>query len=122
MKSRKITDGDVADMKISALPTRPNAPRAFGGKGYTAAELKEAFDRLPLYIVERYNALIDDITADNGEGIATDIKTGISETHTLSQLFTDIIDGTFATYLTVAGKPLTEYILELKAKVDAIAK
>lgn len=61
MNSKKITARDIADLKISALPTRPTAPQAFGGKGYTATEMKEAFDRLPLYIVDRYNELIDDI-------------------------------------------------------------
>jgi hypothetical protein len=47
--------------KISSLPTRPTAPTAFGGKGYSATEMKEAFDRLPLYVAERLNSLIDDI-------------------------------------------------------------
>ena len=63
MKSRKITEGDIAELRVSALPTRPTAPAEFGGKGYTAKELKEAFDALPVFIVEMYNALIEDITS-----------------------------------------------------------
>ena len=51
MKSKKITDGDINDKKVASLPTRPTAPAAFGGKGYTATELKEAFDSLPLFLV-----------------------------------------------------------------------
>ena len=61
MQSRKITEGDIAHLKISALPTRPTAPTEFGGKGYTPKELKAAFDALPLFIIEMYNALIDDV-------------------------------------------------------------
>ena len=38
MNSSKITEADIADLKISTLPTRPTAPAAFGGKGYTATE------------------------------------------------------------------------------------
>ena len=45
MKSRKITEADIAEMKISNLPTRPTSPQSFGGKGYTAADMKAAFDK-----------------------------------------------------------------------------
>ena len=61
MNTRKITESDIAPLKISSLPTRPTAPTAFGGKGYTATEMKEAFDKLPLKIIESFNSLIDDI-------------------------------------------------------------
>jgi hypothetical protein len=62
MRTRKITEGDIADKKVASLPTRPTAPTAFGGKGYTPTELKEAFDKLALHVIERFNELIDDIT------------------------------------------------------------
>lgn len=58
----KILPSEIADIKISSLPTRPTAPTSFGGKGYTASDMKAAFDRLPLFIIERLNALIDDVT------------------------------------------------------------
>jgi hypothetical protein len=61
MNTKKITESEIEELKISSLPTRPTAPTAFGGKGYSATEMKEAFDRLPLYVAERLNSLIDDI-------------------------------------------------------------
>ena len=61
MTTSKIIDSEIESLKISSLPTRPTAPTAFGGKGYTATEMKEAFDNLPLKIIEKFNALIDDI-------------------------------------------------------------
>lgn len=61
MTTSKISDTEIDALKVASLPTRPTAPTAFGGKGYTATEMKEAFDKLPLKIIEEFNALIDDI-------------------------------------------------------------
>lgn len=122
MNSRKITDTDIADLKISTLPTRPTAPSAFGGKGYTAAEMKSAFDRLPLYIIERYNELIEDITAEGEGSVAEGIKTGITDTHTLGDMFEDIKNGNFIQYLESGGGPLGEYLLKLRSDIDKIAE
>ncbi len=61
MTTQKIKNEEIEDMKISSLPTRPNASSAFGGKGYNSSEMKAAFDKLPLFIIERFNKLIDDI-------------------------------------------------------------
>lgn len=63
MTTQKITDAEIASLRIAALPTRPTAPSAFGGRGYTAEEMKAAFDRLPLFIIQRLNALIDEMDA-----------------------------------------------------------
>ena len=121
MKSRKITDGDIADKRVSSLPTRPTAPTAFGGKGYTPSEVKEAFDKLGLYIIERYNELIDDICDERDDGICGSIKTGIREGHTLSDMLRDITDGDFVGYLKMSGATLAEYLAELRVDVDKIA-
>ena len=64
MNTKKITDGEIADLRVASLPTRPTAPFEFGGKGYTALQMKRAFDKLPVFIVERLNLLIDDISSD----------------------------------------------------------
>jgi hypothetical protein len=48
-------------LRIASLPTRPTAPTYLGGKGFTATEMKEAFDLLPSLIAERYNSLLEDI-------------------------------------------------------------
>lgn len=122
MKSRKITEADIAEMKISNLPTRPTSPQSFGGKGYTAADMKAAFDKLPLYIVDCFNVLIDDITGENGESVSDAIKTGIHETHTLSDMFSDIISGAFIMYAAGPVGKLGDYLLNLREDIDAIAE
>ena len=63
MNATKILNSEIESLKISSLPARPTAPTAFGGKGYTSKEMKEAFDKLPLFIIERFNRLIEDITS-----------------------------------------------------------
>ena len=122
MKSTKIKDGDINDKKVSSLPTRPTAPAAFGGKGYTATELKEAFDALPLFLVEKYNELIGDILGEGGESIADAIKTGIYESHTLATLFLDIRNGNFTSYLAAPSGNVAQYLLKLRSDVDKIAR
>ena len=64
MNTRKITDSEVESLKVASLPTRPTAPQAFGGKGFTATEMKEAFDKLGLRIIKEFNTLIDEV--ENG--------------------------------------------------------
>lgn len=106
----KILTEDIEALKVSSLPTRPTAPTSFGGKGYTAAEMKAAFDRLPLFIIEKFNQLVDSISAGEGESITALIPTGIREGHTLSELLSDIKNGNFSSYLDVYGETLTERI------------
>ncbi len=65
MNTKKITESEIEELKVASLPTRPTAPTAFGGKGYSATEMKEAFDRLPLYTIDRLNSLIEDIECGN---------------------------------------------------------
>ena len=61
MNAKKINESEISTLKVASLPTRPTAPTAFGGKGYTATEMKAAFDKLPLYTIANYNLLISDI-------------------------------------------------------------
>ncbi len=120
MNTKKITESEIAEYKISALPTRPTAPTAFGGKGYTAQQMKAAFDKLPLYVMERLNSLIDDI-ADEGEGgAAASIPTGIRDGHSLRDLFYDIVSGALAEYLTVGDSSLAERLSEIEARLARV--
>ena len=121
MRSKKITDGDIADKRVAALPTRPTAPTAFGGKGYSPSELKEAFDKLGLHIIERYNELIDDIYGEGGDSICDAMATGISDGHTLADMLHDITDGRFVGYLSVNGGTLAEYLADIRADINKIA-
>ena len=109
MNTKKISNEEIKNMKISSLPSRPTAPTAFGGRGYTASDMKEAFDRLPLFIIERLNSLLDDIARGGEDGIAAEIKTDIKEGHTLRELFLDVLDGSFSGYLALGEETLEEY-------------
>lgn len=122
MKAKKIENQDIKDILIASLPTRPTAPRELGGKGYGASEMKEAFDKLPLYIVERYNSLLEDIRALGEDSLAAAMPSGITDTHTLSDLFYDVSTGNLATYLTFLGKSLLEHVLYLYSELDEIKK
>jgi hypothetical protein len=109
MKATKILSGDIADMKISALPSRPTAPTSFGGKGFTALQMKEAFDRLPLFIIEKFNTLIEDIGRSDSDSLAAAMLTGIADGHTLAELFSDITDGDAAQYLMIGNESLSAF-------------
>lgn len=120
MKTTKILSEDIAGMRVSSLPSRPSAPAAFGGRGYTASEVKEAFDRLPLYIVERFNSLIDDLTATGEDSLAAAMPTGYVDGHTLADLLKDIKNGNFAAYLLVGEKSLAMRLAEFEARLDEL--
>ena len=115
MTINKISEADIESLKVASLPSRPTAPTAFGGAGYTAKEMKGAFDRLPLYIISKINALIDSISEPSG--IIDSIPSGISDGHTLKDLTRDILSGTFATYQTVLGAPLADKILNITKEI-----
>ena len=91
MTAKKILEGEIENLKISSLPTRPTAPIAFGGKGYTTKEMKEAFDRLPLLVIERYKSLLNDIS-----------------------------DGSLAEEISVHGTTLSLYLKSLRDDLDAL--
>ena len=119
---QKILSEEIEGLKVSSLPTRPTAPTSFGGRGYTATEMKAAFDRLPLFIAERLNELISLTVGEGDESLCDVIKTGIYEGHTLGELFRDIKSGDIATYLEVSGKPLAELIDRLIQDIRAIKR
>ncbi len=120
MKTAKINENEIKEASVASLPTRPTAPSAFGGRGYTAKDMKEAFDKLPMLIAERFNSLIDDILAPRESSIAASMATDIEDGHTLSMLFEDITSGGFSAYLSVMGKPLVEYLTELEDRIDEL--
>ena len=108
MNTTKILDSEISDLKIASLPSRPTAPTAFGGKGYTSVEMKAAFDKLPLFIIKRFNTLLEDIAAVGEGSLSAESPTGISENHTLLNLFSDITSGHFPSYLSMGEETLAE--------------
>ena len=117
MKAKTINDEDILELRLSSLPTRPTAPKSNGGMGYGANEMKAAFDRLPLYIIDRFNDLIGDILALGDDSLSGAIMTGIKDGHTLNRLFTDVTSGDMASYLTVLGKSLAVQISEMSTEI-----
>lgn len=117
MKAKKILSGEISNMKISSLPTRPTAPTSLGGAGYTSAQMREAFDKLSLFIIQHYNDLIEDI--ENGE-IAYTIPSGIDADHTVGDLVNDVKNGNFAAYLNVGGASLMTTLAELDERIQAL--
>ena len=113
MNATRITDEEIAALSVASLPTRPTSPAAFGGGGYTAKEMKAAFDRLPLLLAKRYNSLLEDAEALGEGSLAASIPTGIAEGHTLSDLFADVENGNLATHLTVGDESLYSVINRL---------
>lgn len=108
MNTKKILDSEISDLKIASLPSRPTAPTAFGGKGYTSAQMKAAFDQLSLFIIKRFNMLLDDVVSPGEDGLAAEIPTGIYENHTLLKLFSDITEGRLPMYLSMGEETLAE--------------
>ena len=106
MNTKPINASEIAEIKISALPTRPTAPGQFGGKGFTATDMKKAFDRLPLYIIERLNSLISDISAEGEGSLVSEIPTGIAEAPHLSDLLSGIKSGELCAYLSLGDETL----------------
>ncbi len=117
MKATKITSSEAEPLLIASLPTRPTAPSAFGGKGYTATEMKAAFDKLPIFIVERFNDLIDDIKDGS---ICESVPTGIDGANTLAALLRSFADGTLASVMTYRGTTLTAYLEALRSDLDRV--
>jgi len=118
MKATAITDAEIADKLVSSLPTRPTAPAAFGGRGYSAKEMKEAFDALPLFIRDRLNLLLENIESEGTDSIAHSIPTGIRTGHTLADLFEEIRSGAILSTITVNGESFYSLMSRIKAHLD----
>lgn len=120
MKTKKIFSSELDSYKVSSLPTRPNATQDFGGGGYSAEELKAAFDLLPLFVNSRINDLVDDILAEGGDSLAGSIPTGIEDGHTLADLFSDVTDGTLCARIKVGNESLALTIAKIKAALTRL--
>lgn len=120
MKATKILTEEIGSLTVASLPSRPTAESTLGGRGYNAKEIKEAFDRLPLFIIERFNALIDDISALGENSLAASVPTGISEAATLSRFFEDVKSGRLATYIKVLDRSLTAEIGDIINRLNKL--
>lgn len=119
---KKIESSEISPLRVATLPTRPTAPTSFGGKGYSAAQMKEAFDRLPLFIASKLNELIDCINTEGDGSIAESIMTGLFEGHTLRDMIADVLSGKFSSYLSVYGTTLVDCIERMRGDIYAIKR
>ncbi len=120
MNTQPILESEYAPLCIAALPSRPTASSAFGGRGYTATQLKEAFDRLPLLIIRRFNALLSDIGSTGAGSLASEIPTGLESGHTLKNLFDDLKSGALSTYLDIGGRSLYSLLTEMEGTLKTL--
>ena len=100
MSIKKITEEEVRSLWVQRLSDTPNRHGRFGTMGLSAAEMKAAYDALPLRIVQAYNALVDAIESGL---IAEAIPTAV-EKMSLGDLLNGIRDGSLAACLTVDGE------------------
>ena len=120
MTTKRITEEEISELSVSSLPTRPTAPKAFGGRGYTAAEMKGAFDKLPLLVIARFNELLEDICAQGAGSVADAIPSGIRDGHTLYNLLSELASGEAAGYIGVLGSSLSAKIASIEERLSAI--
>ena len=121
MKSKHIEENEYESLTVSHLPSNPTARVGYGGLGYNAAQMKAAFDALPLFIIDRLNTLIEDISESPEKSVSSAIKTGIGgDTHTLRDLFTDIESGRLASYLFVADGSIANEIASIKQRLSRL--
>ena len=120
MYATTITNTDINNNSIASLPTRPTASASFGGNGYSAAEMKEAFDKLPRLIIEQFNNLILDIKRTDDEALTACIPTTIYPDHTLLRMMKDIPSGEFAGYLKVGEESLANAIANIYSQIEEI--
>jgi len=74
-----------------------------------------------MLLVERFNALLEDIGRSGEDSLADSIPTGLESNHTLAQLFDDVQSGTLATYLQVGDQTLFNLLTEMKSKLDSVS-
>ncbi len=115
----KITDAEIAPLKVASLPTHPTSPEAYGGRGFNALEMKEAFDALGLYIVDKLNELIGSFSASGIDSIMQSILTPI-ENKPLYSIITDITGGYFARYLRVLGDTLENTVARISSDLATV--
>ena len=115
-----ITTEEIEENAVASLPTRPTESVSFGGKGYTSSEMKAAFDKLSLFIIERFNSLLEDVSSEGEGSLADEIPTGVYDGHTLSRLFADIVSGDMPLYLSMGDESLSDMKVRLCEEIASL--
>ena len=110
MKAKAILTTEIDGLRISSLPSRPTAPAAFGGGGLSSKDMRAAFDKLSIFIINRYNELISDI--ESGE-LAASLIVDEEDGTTLKDV-ADLIKNGYAAF------SLSAEISEIKERLCAL--
>lgn len=119
MKATTITDTDASAARISSLPNRPTAPKEYGGAGLSSSQLKEYFDSYPELLRERFNLLLDDISADGEDSIIRVIKSGFSEGVTLYEFIQAFRDGRILAWMPLGTGTLLTELNKLRTELNS---
>ena len=122
MKAQKISTEQIEGLRVASLPNRPTAPEEYGGVGYSAKEMKEAFDRLPLFLLEKFNELVDDISAEGEDSIAHQIKIGLGNQISLRDFIDWFSSGVILSFIPVAEETLAHFLANLRRDLDRCLK
>jgi hypothetical protein len=113
MNEIKISNEEFDRVKYSRLPTNPSARTKYGDSEYRGESLKKRMDEPFELFKAKFNALVSLIGGnEQGDNLLKHIPTGITDTHTLSDLIADIVSESaeFAGYLSVGERTLLEEI------------
>ena len=122
---KKITATELHESSIATLPSRPSLPSLYSGRSMSAKELREAFDKLPRLLAERFNALLESLglykEGEALESFAEVLATGLSEGHSLADLFSDIQSGALCEYMSADGeRTLAEVLASLSERIFSL--
>ena len=122
MFTKQIQESEIEPLAIASLPTRPTTSTALGGRGFTASEMRSAFDALPRLIIARLNQLIEELAEGLIEELARDIPIEFPDMgYSFGAFLDDFIDGKLVNYLRLGanGPSLGEVVPPLVEKVNA---
>lgn len=99
----KITNTQIQGLGVQALATRPNDAARYGEGGLSAEQLKRKFDRLPEFIIDKVNELIDILTSSGDKDVRDYIKIGLNDgINTLADFVCSITDGKLANAISLS--------------------
>ena len=122
MNSKIIEEYEVRDLKVSSLPTRPTAKEAFGGRGYSAKDMKAAFDRFPEYILTKLNLLIEDLLRQGEDSYVGSYKANENDNFNLQNVMEGISSGELADMIYIQGQSLASKIWELEYEIEELKR
>ena len=112
----KISGTDITDNGVSSLRQTPNRGSSYGRDNLTADELKARFDKLPAFIADKLNALIQSLYVGDFP-LGSEKK---KEKKSISELLDSVGNGNLAAALKLSSDENAKSLVEaLSFKADA---